>query len=168
MFDRSVRHRAFARLLLQATGLSSLAVAAACGGNVVVDTPIEGEGGTGGTSTSTLTTGTTGTTTTTWTTGTTGTTATTGTITKPDVCSEPPLSVTCLPPQPGACPDPSSPEIAALIAKKKGVCNAIGDYIGCCQQPSIYGVICSQPSSLPSVSECCYSYTTTMWLNCGE
>ena len=165
MFDRTIRHRGFARRLLEAMGVPAIAsvAVAACGGNVVVDQEAGGgAGGTGGTST-------TGTTTTTTTTGTTSTTTTTTTTSTTNFCSipldQPNYAFVCLPPQPGGCPSIETSWLAPSLAKSVGLCDAITDFTSCCDKDSLTLIECGPDGS--SAPECCYVVQTEDNLICG-
>jgi hypothetical protein len=135
MIDRSVRHRRFARMLVAAMGLGSLAglVAVGCGGKVYLD-PAGGEGGGGSASTGTTGSG-------------------------ESLCGDPPpdhfgkLVQVCIPMDGDFCPPGSTTQsVLDAAAKDLGVCGENGTG-KCCGQKALEQIVCDLP---PGTSDCCY------------
>ncbi|APR86855.1 hypothetical protein A7982_12204 [Minicystis rosea] len=150
MIDRSLRHRGFARRLLEVMGVSSIAAAsfAACGGKVVVETD-NGGGGGGFTTSSTVTTSSNG---------------GAGGAVECDPGTGQPVSTICVFGQ-GACAPVGAAGLDQVLADEAGVCNAVADFFQCCELKGLSQIFCG-PDPKPN-GGCCYGVLIEDTVLCG-
>ena len=161
MIERSLRHRRFARGLLDAMGLSSLAAIAlaapACGGNVIVDgsSGTAGAGGAGGSTSSSSSSSSS---------SASSTSSSTGGVDCDGIGGA--TGFTCLGGSGTSCPALDAAEVHQQLAAQLGLCDAVQDTWTCCDLPSLIAVVCGPDQSLIAEA-CCYHYAVDPQLLCG-
>lgn len=161
MIERSLRHRRFARGLLDAMGLSSLAAIAlagpACGGNVIVDgsSGTAGAGGAGGSTSSSSSSSSS---------SASSTSSSAGGVDCDGIGGA--TGFTCLGGSGTSCPASDAAEVHQQLAAQLGLCDALQDTWTCCDLPSLIAVVCGPDQNLIAEA-CCYHYAVDSQLLCG-